>query len=79
MKNIPLTSNYNQDLESILGSITLVDSEIWKLYEKNPEAFSFEPAYLKKEDGTVELLEISLVLNQKAPSLALDDMLRDVD
>lgn len=69
---IPLTSSHGQGLGDIIGKVVIVEKginpiadKVWTMYKDNPEDFSFEPEYIKKDDDTVELLALSLVLNKR--------------
>lgn len=84
MRQIPLTNNFSQDLSRVLGKIEIVPEGlnpsadmIMEAFKKNPMAFTFEPGYIVHEDGSTELLEISLVPRYPS-SMALDDLIDDL-
>lgn len=65
MKQIILTNNFKKDFDGVIGKIEFAPTAnakaLYELLKENPEWFSFEIGYIKKEDGTKELTEISLV------------------
>lgn len=71
-----VTHGFGHELTDIVGKFEVNKGNptalaVWELFRTNPTAFSFEVGYILKEDGTAELLEISIVARQKneqAPS-----------
>ena len=55
-KVVPVTENWNK-----LTEMLVIDKDGTKI---NTD-YHFEPGFKKKKDGTLELLEISLVKNKK--------------
>lgn len=60
-----LTIGFDQNLDSIFGKFEVADTDkaklAWKLFREHPEEFEFAAGYIQHEDGTKELVEISLV------------------
>jgi len=80
-KSVYLTYCYGQSPQDVLGMVNLTPNVLWDVFKERPELFTFEPGYIKHEDGTVELTEISMVLKQRSPqgaSMALSDIIDDL-
>lgn len=61
-----VTSGFGHELTDIVGKFEVNKNNpqavaLWELFRKNPTVFSFEVGYTVKEDGTAELLEVSIV------------------
>lgn len=72
MDAIPLTNSFSHNPEDLVGYVIPTPKDVsakadltWELYKKNPQAFSIEPGYIKHDDGTIELIEFSIVPNYK--------------
>lgn len=60
-----ITTGFDNSIESMFGKFTVADTpkakQAWELFRKNPEEFEFAAGYIQHEDGTKELVEISLI------------------
>jgi len=66
-KTIPVTINFDQSVGGIIGKLDIDDSNVLaQSVLRNIDHFMFEAGYIKNEDGTVELLEISAVRRDKS-------------
>lgn len=68
MDDIPVTTNFSQDIDSVIGYINFnKNSEIFKKFMKNPAGYVFASSYIineQLEDGTIldaDLIELSLI------------------
>lgn len=71
-RKIPITRGFGQNLEDLIGYIQLdVDGTIAPLVLSDLILAQsvFAPAYMQKEDGTIELLEFSLIPARDAKNL----------
>jgi hypothetical protein len=59
---ILVTINYGQHLLGELGIYPTYDAEsAWEVFKKHPNMYHIEPEYIKHDDGTLELIGLSLV------------------
>lgn len=67
---IPLTNNWMQGTEDVVGSIEFADTAkanfLYEMLKMRPDSFRFEIGYSVDENGKYQLLEVSLV--NKYPS-----------
>lgn len=62
MISVPITTSFDQRPDSILGTADFNEvSAIWDIFIADPSKFVFAPSYVRHVDGTIELLEISLI------------------
>lgn len=86
-KRIPITVGFDQSPDSLMGYAELNEESKIKFLE----GMAFAPGYIKHDDGTIELIEISMVAAnsvrnpyiEKDPegssSMATDNLIADVD
>lgn len=65
-----VTQNFGHDLTDIVGKFEVNKANpaavaMWELFRKNPTVFCMEVGYVVKDDGTTELLELSIVPRQR--------------
>lgn len=60
-----VTTNFSQEPDDVFGKLvvapTVKAQKLWEMFRKNPTSFTFAPGYIQREDGSKELVEISLI------------------
>lgn len=65
MKKIPLTNNFVNNLEDVVGSIEFADTAkanfLYEMLKMRPDSFDFGISYSVDDDGKYTLLGVSLI------------------